>query len=91
MKRLFLLAALLSFAAPAKAETTWRFDNGETLSTSCYFGDYGYSCRSWWNGTGNSALVVNVPGNIEFNANPAWGRPSADLPRGCRSCADVSK
>jgi hypothetical protein len=92
MLKPFLLAvALLSaaFAADAllshaKADTTWQFADGDRLSTSCYYGAYGWQCRSWWNGTGNAARVVHVPANMEFNTNPAWGR-------GCRSCADVSK
>lgn len=84
LKTIATAAALLSLAAPAQAYTTWQFANGDRLSASCYYGSYGYQCRSWWNGTGNSAQVIHVPANMEFNTNPAWGK-------GCRSCADVSK
>jgi hypothetical protein len=84
VKTLLTFAALLSLAAPAQAETHWRFENGDRLSSSCYYGAYGWQCRSWWNGTGQAAQVIRVPANMEFNTNPAWGK-------GCRSCADVSK
>jgi hypothetical protein len=90
-KTLLAAAALLSLSAPASAYSTFTTYDGNTYASSCYHGFYGWRCRSWVNGTGNSALSVRVPANMEFNTNPAWGRPTADLPNGCRSCADVSK
>jgi hypothetical protein len=92
MKLILTAAALLSLAFVADAvlsrakayDATYRYGNGDVLRQSCYRGAYGLQCREWWNGAGNSAQIVNVPTNMEFNTNPNWGR-------GCRSCADVSK
>jgi hypothetical protein len=92
MKLILTAAALLSLAFVADAllsranayTSAYRDANGDVYSTSCYRGAYGWQCRSWVNGTGNSPQIVSVPANMEFNTNPNWGK-------GCRSCADVSK
>lgn len=85
MKLILTVAALLSLAAPANAYTsTYRDADGNTYSTSCYHGSYGWQCRSWTNGTGNSAQVVRAPINMEVNTNPEWGK-------GCRSCDGGAK
>jgi hypothetical protein len=87
VKRLLLTcAALLSLAAPANADATatYRYENGDVVSTSCYRGAYGYQCRTWTNGSGNSPQIVNVPADYTPNTNPNWGR-------GCRSCDGAAK
>lgn len=86
MKRILIIAALLSASVTPAAALDWRFVDayGDRLSVSCYHSAYGHNCRSWWNGTGNSARVIAVPADSVPNTNPNWGR-------GCRSCFDASK
>jgi hypothetical protein len=81
-----MTVALLSLATPAAADSTstYRLENGDVVSTSCYHGAYGWQCRSWTNGSGNNPQVVHVPADYTPNTNPAWGR-------GCRSCDGAAK
>lgn len=76
MKRLWIIAALLSLATPAAARDGYvlhSYCDGHYCST--YYGPRTYD---------NSARVIHVPVNTQPNTNPNWGR-------GCRSCADASK
>lgn len=82
----FALIATVAACGNAKADATatYRYENGDTVSTSCYRGAYGYQCRTWTNGTGNSPQVVRVPMEYTPNTNPQWGH-------GCRSCDGGAK
>jgi hypothetical protein len=77
VKTLLTLAALLSLATPAAAYRQDYVLHSYCSATACY---------SYWGPRtlDNSARVLHVPADMNFNTNPAWGK-------GCRSCADVSK
>jgi len=87
MLTLHRLTLAASFALCASVIACGKAQAGEyrrdyVLHSTCN----AYACWSYWGPRtlDNSARVLHVPADMNFNTNPQWGK-------GCRSCADVSK
>ena len=97
MRRLWIVAALLSLSSSAfadgghygggRSDGGWNRGGGYNHTISRHSLSYRYWSGYYgdtWGLMPNNARVLHVPQDMNFNDNPDWGK-------GCRSCADVSK